>query len=457
MKFLLALVASIFLSFEIYAQQYFTGLIFDDEQYDQSIALVAQSKASFENLPDSFSLKQFAPKAGNQIRFGTSVGWAAAWGARTILEAQKQNWVNVDEITQNAFSPIFAYQMSRKPGDDNCTVGSKMEEVLSKMKYSGAVKYVDFLEFCPDEIPADLVSKAKENRITEYNKLFETKDKNRMKIDAVRKSLSQGFPVVVGMYCPSSFLNAKEYWQPLEVITNDTPGHAVTVVGYDNDKYGGAFEVLNSWGRNWGIDGYTWIRYEDFTEYIKYGYQLILAEDVADHHEIFGSVQVLNDDNREISATQNDDGIYELNKNFRTGDRFRVNVNNFSRGYLYIIGSGTGNDFSLLFPHNETVSPGLVYKSNNLSLPDEQHFIQVTGDETEDFLYLIFSIEHIDIEYFLDNMRNQNGKSQEIVSRTLGSQLLDKTKVNWDKWNMSFTGKAQKNDLLVLTVKFSHD
>ncbi|MCH7472751.1 C1 family peptidase, partial [bacterium] len=44
---------------------------------------------------------------------------------------------------------------------------------------------------------------------------------------------------------------------------NNRGGHAMCIVGY-NDSIGatGAFKVRNSWGLNWGDDGYCWISYE---------------------------------------------------------------------------------------------------------------------------------------------------------------------------------------------------
>jgi hypothetical protein len=48
-------------------------------------------------------------------------------------------------------------------------------------------------------------------------------------------------------------------------------GHAVTIVGYDDNKvYGvgpaekGAFKLANSWGTNWGNRGFFWVSYEYF-------------------------------------------------------------------------------------------------------------------------------------------------------------------------------------------------
>jgi cathepsin L len=37
--------------------------------------------------------------------------------------------------------------------------------------------------------------------------------------------------------------------------------HAVVIVGWDDAK--GAWRVRNSWGRNWGDDGYAWVKYDN--------------------------------------------------------------------------------------------------------------------------------------------------------------------------------------------------
>ena len=38
-------------------------------------------------------------------------------------------------------------------------------------------------------------------------------------------------------------------------------GHAVAAVGYDDQRYGGAFKIINSWSQNWGDGGFFWLPY----------------------------------------------------------------------------------------------------------------------------------------------------------------------------------------------------
>ena len=50
-------------------------------------------------------------------------------------------------------------------------------------------------------------------------------------------------------------------------------GHAVVIVGYDDDKgKHGAFKILNSWGNKWGESGYGWVGYDIGLSFTKQAY-----------------------------------------------------------------------------------------------------------------------------------------------------------------------------------------
>ena len=90
---------------------------------------------------------------------------------------------------------------------------------------------------------------------------------------ALKSSLAQGFPVEFGFSCPENFMSAEcartgilHYPGPSESYEG---GHAVLLCGYsDNmgiDNVSGAFLVKNSWGVNWGQQGFFWMPYKYFT------------------------------------------------------------------------------------------------------------------------------------------------------------------------------------------------
>ncbi|MBK8627513.1 MAG: hypothetical protein IPN86_18680 [Saprospiraceae bacterium] len=88
--------------------------------------------------------------------------------------------------------------------------------------------------------------------------------------------ISKGLPVVIGMNVPNSFEMAigKSLWTPKITETKlDGYGHALVVVGYDDKKHGGSFEILNSWGEAWGNGGYIWVKIAIFKFFLG-GYAL---------------------------------------------------------------------------------------------------------------------------------------------------------------------------------------
>lgn len=56
--------------------------------------------------------------------------------------------------------------------------------------------------------------------------------------------------------------SSTSFWKPNNPSEEAEFGHAVTVVGYDDEKK--HFIIRNSWGEDWGDKGYTYMDYTDF-------------------------------------------------------------------------------------------------------------------------------------------------------------------------------------------------
>ena len=52
--------------------------------------------------------------------------------------------------------------------------------------------------------------------------------------------------------------------------------HAVLAIGYDDTKYGGCIEIMNSWGDTWGNKGFVSIKYKDYAKFFVGGYAFYL-------------------------------------------------------------------------------------------------------------------------------------------------------------------------------------
>ena len=197
---------------------------------------------------------------------------------RIDLIRSKKTQVNLKDkakITENAFSPGFTYKHIKDASDEKCAWGSSLNDALQILKTKGTVRYSTLSINCPQSIADNLIITANSFKISDYAKLFGLTDGTAFKIQAVKKSLSQKNPVVIGMLTPNSFYQAKDLWEPTESHLGNYGGHAMCVIGYDDNKYGGAFLFQNSWGVQWGNQGYTWVKYSDFANFTKYAYEII--------------------------------------------------------------------------------------------------------------------------------------------------------------------------------------
>jgi len=205
---------------------------------------------------------------GDQTKYGTCVAWASAYAARTISESVALNRRNQTETTQKVFSPVYVYRNIR-PDDPECLRGAQIYSALDLMRDSGAVRMID-LEHSMEFSRIDLFYYRESRRypIGGYVTLFSREDKQKPALVTriVKKSLSEGKPIVIGMNTPNLFIEAKNIWEPTENPGNFYGGHAMCVIGYDDDK--GAFEIINSWGRKWGNGGFIWVPYKAFVDFV---------------------------------------------------------------------------------------------------------------------------------------------------------------------------------------------
>lgn len=257
------------------------GYIYDSLAYHRVPVIAPLNRAALTRAPSRFSLRQYCPTPQNQGDRGDCVGWAVAYAARTILAARQKQWAG-EEITRKAFSAAFVYDQVKPMNDLNCTAGATLPAALQVLKEVGALPRYLYGDSCHRQpLRPDWLLMAEANRLTHYQRLFDSDAP--AKALYIKRSLAAGKPVVVGIRCCThSFLfPAGEVWQPQpnEQIETGQPygGHALTVVGYDDARYGGAFEVMNSWGTGWGKGGFLWIRYEDMERICLEAFELSMA------------------------------------------------------------------------------------------------------------------------------------------------------------------------------------
>ena len=277
MKQIFLFVALIF-CISLNAQEKGTGMIFDPPSLRGIPYKAKLTASSYGSMPDVVSLEKYCPKAGDQGRYGTCVAFATAYHLRTILyvkaESEPDLDGNVPKIDPNAkiFSPTFIYEQIKNQGDNDCQGGSNPVNAFDLMKNSGVATISKQPYSCGGFVNSDAKSEGENFKITDYQILYyPNEDDDDLKINSVKKALSEGYPCMLGFIVAKSFYNSKgDVWR--EEATDDGPTgqhgrHAMCVVGYDNKKYGGSFRVMNSWGSAWRDNGFVWIPYKDFAKY----------------------------------------------------------------------------------------------------------------------------------------------------------------------------------------------
>ncbi|MCG8307914.1 MAG: DUF4384 domain-containing protein [Cytophagales bacterium] len=452
-----ALAFFLFVGDSAFGQLYSTGLVFNDEKYEKATIKAILNSDSFKELPTAVSLKKYCPKPGNQLQLNTSPSWATTWSAKSILEAQKNNWTNRKTITLNTLSPAFTYYYIREPADEKCETGADLYDALNFLKESNVKKYIDFLEFCPRSIPDDVIESGSKPAISDFTKLFDEQNPDQFKLSAVKKSLSEHLPVVIGMYCPPSFYRAKDFWQPTELVGTEYPGHALCVIGYDDAKYGGAFEIINSWGSLWGNNGFIWIRYKDFLKFTKYAYEVFdIQKSNDDTYDFSGSVRIKLNDNSEMEIERSGEGRFKTGKPFVTGTYFRLYLGNQIPAFVYVFGIDETNKVFRIFPHRENISPALVYKDNQVTIPGEDNYIEVIGEPGRERLCILYSKEALDFNQLLFNLEKYPGPVSEKLDALLEGKIISPHEIVWSEEGIQYRAKSKEKTAIFIQIQIDH-
>ena len=229
-------------------------------------------------LSNAVSLKKYCPDMGDQGRVGSCTGWATTYAAFTIVRRiECKNKIG-------PFSPLSTYNKIKTdayPYQNNCK-GSYPRDALNLLMKYGSPEYNNYDNICKK----DNDDKKYYNRLHNFRTL---NCQGELGVINFKVALDNNEPVVIAMHVydvpaighslSSEYIAESGEWK---FITQNRKtyqfkrdgGHALCIVGYDDSKFGGAFEVMNSWGKDWGDGGYFWVKYSDIHT-IDYAYSLI--------------------------------------------------------------------------------------------------------------------------------------------------------------------------------------
>ena len=245
----------------------------------QAQGLKLESPEFYETIPElprarseipirSADLSPMFPDPKSQGQQGSCTGWAIAYATRSYYHAAQ---TKIKPTTaDNIFSPAFQYNHTFwQPGfvDQDCLEdGASLHTGLRHMKNIGAMTLSERpyqADFCRQEDVSSLsLQERKKASKFAINAFFSNSDNS---VTAIKQNIAQGHPVIIGVNVPNDWLGLRlesEQVYDYSPSTGYEGGHAMVIVGFDDDK--GALKIMNSWGPDWGNGGFIWISYPSY-------------------------------------------------------------------------------------------------------------------------------------------------------------------------------------------------
>lgn len=495
-KHLQYLLFFLFFSTTVFAQ---TGWLENEKDYEN--ILKKNLQATFgTKLPTSIDLSKYAPSVINQYDSGVCVGMSTAYYMRTILEAISKNITDKTEIDKLAYSPSYMYNLLKSSKDPDCKKGAELKKAFDLLKVKGVATYSQ--QKFPNCSNDSSLNINPESKITEYVKLFSLADGSENLDLITKKALSENTPVVAGFSLTKSIeqLSVNGFWKNLwrkimaflgvnvfkeiglwnPVNSRNTGGHAVCIVGYDDAKFGGAFKVINSWGENFGEEGYFWIRYADYKKQVKEAFQAFLpvkrnkneVVTAADVSFIFSArglensnIKFILDKTESSDSSRITDNIksYLLLDLQTSGTTYRFSAfidSTTNYTYFYIINgnSTTLDQTEKIYPFDATES-AILSRNTRLILPpeDSPHF-QLTPPTGIEYVLFLFSDKPLNnMDDYIDKIRENKGSFTARVTQAFGDELVPPSQIDYKTNKMGFEVKGGKTGNVVpILVSFKH-
>jgi hypothetical protein len=372
-----------------------------------------------------------------------------------------------NKITAGAFSALYIYNQINA----GCDYGSMINNACQLLVDEGDVLYANYDQDdyrCARKPTPEDQAAASNYKILDWMKLFEIEDPAEKKVQATKAALAQYRPVIIGMKLRSGFQDVKEYWDPNSGGQGYSGGHAMTVIGYDDYKE--AFEVMNSWGTDWGNEGYFWIKYDDYAEVTKYGYQLIIGEpgttkvDLAGDFKFRYPTKITASSaefaNAEVLRTTD---YYELQGDWALGSMFQL-VSSEVPGntYVYVFSYDPEGVVNVHWPRDGTLSSNFDGANERPLIYNEDVEIIIPNEETvlsfeksgADYVCVLYSAKPIfDVKEKLDKLAGVDGDFNAKLTTAFAGELIDPNKIIWEESDMRFTASSSVGYVVPLVLK----
>jgi len=249
-------------------------------------------------IPPSVDLSAGEPPVGDQGWQSSCVGWATSYYYKTYQEWGEHRWDLNSPFHQ--FSPSFVYNQINGGVDNGAAIGDALNLIYREGDAPWAVfpyTYDYTLQPTPAQIEAAAPYVARGYGAFFRNDPWWSGFYNN-DITALRLWLAGGDTLVISIPVYSYFScrgswSCYSSWACTYIYDGPYSGesyvgwHALQVVGYD-DTYG-YFQVINSWGTDWGCIGYGYLSYDFVRNYASEAWWMLdqLGDPMLDRFKLF--------------------------------------------------------------------------------------------------------------------------------------------------------------------------
>lgn len=196
------------------------GLQLDPEKYKTYQVWDTEEFGFADYIPARFSLRKYCPIPVQQ-EGNSCVGLALGYMALTIMHAKQFNVKYSNELFATSFDPYYIYALLRQRTDFHCDKGIRMGDALELLMETGCKRWIaPPVLNCESEF-----DEASFRETFVYANPFKIKNAYRLKneleeyIKILKKVITNGYPLPIGMYVPNSMLMEKFIYASMKMTS----------------------------------------------------------------------------------------------------------------------------------------------------------------------------------------------------------------------------------------------
>lgn len=236
-----------------------------DYDYAQMISSSMAIQSNPASQPVAVDYRAELPPAFNQGQRGSCVACASSWTLKAY-EEMKQG-----DFPAGGLSAAYLYTMCKKLDGAPNEEGTQPRVAMKVLQNYGIcpetfMPYANLTKLPEPRVPPisnQAQAAALKYKIKTYAQILAVGDTQRSgKIDVIRQALQREGPFIAAIVVCDNFVSDQQGKIPVPAGMVEG-GHAIGIVGDLPQE--GALIMRNSWGTNWGLEGYALLPYEWIT------------------------------------------------------------------------------------------------------------------------------------------------------------------------------------------------